>query len=81
MTKKRTRRRRVRTHTANYVIVPKSQVRSKKPAMLVDPRKAVVTQLTDDLAKAATFTSRSGAFRRVQKHRELKGKFWYRRVA
>lgn len=74
-------RKRRRHHDANYVIVPKHQMRSKAPAMLVDPAKVVVTQLTDDIKNAATFTSRSGAFRRIKAHKELKQKFWYRRVA
>lgn len=69
-----------RRHVANYVIVPKHQMRAAKPAMLVDPAKVVVTQLTTDIDNAATFTSRSGAFRRIKGHKELGSKFWYRRV-
>jgi hypothetical protein len=63
-----------------FVIVPKTQMRAKTPTMLADPKKVVVVQLTDDLANAAKFTGRSGAFRRIARHKELAKKFWYRRV-
>ena len=79
--KKIAARKRRRRHVANYVIVPKHQMRAKKPEMLIDPKKAVVVALTSDVAKAATFGTRSGAFRHVQKTKDLRGKFWYRRVA
>jgi hypothetical protein len=79
--RRRSAAKRKRHHEANYVIVPKHQMRSAAPAMLVDPAKVVVTQLTNDVKSAATFTSRSGAFRRIKKHKELAKRFWYRRVA
>jgi hypothetical protein len=81
MSKTTSHRRKPRKLTPVFVIVPKHQMRAKKPAMLADPRKVVVTQLTEELGKARTFGSRSGAFRAVTEHKELAKKFWYKRVA
>lgn len=73
-------RKRIRKPRPVYVIVPKHQMRAKEPSFLVDPHKVTVVELTTDIAKAATFKDRSGAFRRVNENKALRGKYWYRRV-
>lgn len=74
-------KRKARRHRGPFfVIVPKHQMRAKKPQMLADPAINPPVTLTDDFAHARKFTNRAGAFRHVKGSDQLKKRFWYRRV-
>lgn len=76
-TKKKTR---VHRPKPVYVIVPKTQMRAKSPAMLLDPARVESDAVTASPSLAIKFGTRSGAFRHVKRSRLLTARFWYRRI-